>query len=288
MKKILFFLLMVLLISGCAGKRHYSSSLMDYLYPNSQQKVYPSMPVLDLPIKVGIAFVPNHEAKGSDGFASIFFTGKDRPDNIPISEKERMELLDIVAQEFKQQEFISSIELIPSDYLSPYGGFDNLEQVRTMYGLDVIALISYDQVQNIDEGFMSLSYWTIIGAYIVKGEKNSTNTLMDAAVFHIPSKSLLFRAPGTSFVKGSATPINLDEQLRKDAAEGLQLATGKMIENLKIQLELFQEKVKEQPERYKVTYRSGFLSGGAVHPGLSIFIALIGIAAGFSGWRRKK
>ena len=227
MKKILFFLVVVLLMSGCAGKRHYSSSLMDYLYPNSQQEMTPSLPVLNLPLKVGIAFVPNHEAKGSSGFWS--WSGSKRPDNIPISERERMELLDIVAQEFKQQEFISSIELIPSDYLSPYGGFDNLGQVRTMYGLDVIALISYDQVQNIDEGFMSLTYWTIIGAYIVQGEKNSTNTLMDAAVFHIPSKSLLFRAPGTSLVKGRSTPVNLDEQLRKDAAEGLQLATGKMI-----------------------------------------------------------
>ncbi len=287
MKKILFFLLTVLLISGCAGKRHYSSSLMDYLYPNSQQEVYPSMPVLDLPLKVGIAFVPNHEEKGSAGFWS--FSGSKHPDNIPISEKERMELLDIVAQEFKEQEFIDIIELIPSDYLSPYGGFDNLGQVRTMYGLDVIALISYDQVQNIDEGFMSLTYWTIIGAYIVKGEKNSTNTLMDAAVFHIPSKSLLFRAPGTSFVKGSATPVNLDEQLRKDAAEGLHLATGKMIENLKIQLELFQKKVEEQPERYKVTYQSKSSRGsGSIHFGLSMFFVLIGIAAGFSGWRRRK
>ncbi|NOQ41389.1 MAG: rhombotarget lipoprotein [Desulfuromusa sp.] len=286
MKKALVFLVAVLLVSGCAGKRHYSSSLMDYLYPNTQKEISPTMPVLDLPIKVGIAFIPNHEAKESGSF---WLWGRgDRPDNVPISEKERMELMELVVQEFKQQEFIDSIELIPSDYLSPYGGFDNLDQIRTMYGLDVVALLSYDQVQNIDEGFMSLSYWTIIGAYLIQGEKNSTNTLMDAAVFHIPSKSLLFRAPGTSFVKGRSTPVNLDEQLRKDAAEGLQLATDKMSENLKIQLELFQKKVKEQPERYQVTYRPGSSYGGSIQSWLAICLVFIGLGAGFSRWRQKK
>lgn len=285
MKRLWFVLCVVLLLSACAGKRHYSTSLMDYLYPNSQREVTPTMPTLDLPIKVGIAFVPNQSTRGSANFWS--WSGQ-RPNSVQISEKERMELMAGVAQEFKQQDFIDSIELIPSDYLTTSGGFDNLEQIRTMYGLDVIALLSYDQVQNTDEGFMSLTYWTIIGAYMVRGEKNSTNTLLDAAVFHIPSKSLLFRAPGTSFVKGRATPVNLDEQLRKDAAEGLQLASAKMIDNLKIQLDLFKQKVKEQPEKYQLTYRPGSSYGGSVQAWLSLIMVAVGISAGISGWRRRK
>lgn len=285
MKKYLFFLLVVLLVSGCAGKRHYSSSLMGYLYPQSQQEVSPSMPVLNLPLKVGIAFVPNQEVKASRNFWSW---NRHLPKVLPLSEKERMELMDGVAAEFKETDFINHIELIPSAYLTAYGGFDNLDQVRTMYGLDVVALLSYDQVQNIDEDFMSLSYWTIIGAYIVRGEKNSTNTLIDAAVFHIPSRSLLFRAPGTSFVKGKATPVNLDEQLRKDSSVGLQLASLTLIDNLKIQLDLFQQKVKEQPERYQVTYRSGSSYGGSMSGWLSIFMVLVGVVAGVTRWSGKK
>ncbi|MBN1957903.1 MAG: rhombotarget lipoprotein [Desulfuromonadales bacterium] len=285
MKRLIFILCVALLVSGCAGKRHYSSSLMDYLYPNSQREVIPSMPTLDVPLKVGIAFVPNQSIRGDGSFWS--WSGQ-RPHAVPISEKERMELMAGVAREFEQQDFISSIELIPSGYLTASGGFDNLEQIRTMYGLDVIALLSYDQVQNTDEGFMSLSYWTIIGAYMVRGEKNSTNTLLDAAVFHIPSKSLLFRAPGTSFVKGKATPVNLDEQLRKDAAEGLQLASAQMIDNLKIQLDLFKQKVKEQPEKYQVTYRPGSSYGGSIQTWLSLVMVAVGVFAGVSGWRRRK
>lgn len=284
MKKILIFLVVILLMSGCAGKRHYSSSLMDYLYPNTQKEVSPSTPVLNLPIKVGIAFVPNQSAGGNEAFS--IWSGH-RPQYASISEKERMELMSMVAEEFKKHNFINDIELIPSGYLTTHGGFDNLEQIRTMYNLDVIALLSYDQVQNTDEGVLSLSYWTIIGAYIVKGEKNSTNTLMDAAVFHIPSKSLLFRAPGTSFVKGKATPVNLDEQLRNDAAEGFQLATQNMIENLKIQLAQFQGKVKEEPEKYQVTHRAGSSYGGSFQPlQVLLLISMAGLA-GFLSWRKK-
>lgn len=284
MKKILIFLVAVLLMAGCAGKRHYSSSLMDYLYPNTQKEVSPSTPVLELPVKVGIAFVPNQSASGNEAFSSL---RGNRRQYSSISEKERMELMSMVAEEFKKHDFIDDIELIPSGYLTSRGGFDNLEQIRTMYNLDVIALLSYDQVQNTDEGFLSLSYWTIIGAYIVQGEKNSTNTLMDAAVFHIPSKSLLFRAPGTSFVKGKATPVNLDEQLRNDAAEGFQLATQNMIENLKIQLAQFQEKVKKQPEKYQVTRRAGSSYGGSLQPQQVLLLIAIAGLAGFLSRRKK-
>jgi len=287
MKIILFFLVIVLLVPGCAGKRHYSSSLMDYLYPNTQKTVVPTVPVLNLPIKIGIAFVPNQSARGHEALYS-WRSQRREQQYASISEKERMELLTVVAKEFKQHDFIDNIELIPSGYLTSHGGFDNLQQVRTMYNLDVIALLSYDQVQHTDEGFLSLSYWTIVGAYIVQGEKNSTNTLMDAAVFHIPSKKLLFRAPGTSLVKGNATPVNLDEQLRNDAAKGFQLATEDMIVNLKIQLELFQQKVKEQPEKYQVTHRAGHNYGGSIQPFLALLLISGAGGAVFLRCRRKK
>ena len=285
MKKILIGLAVLLLVGGCAGKRHYSSSLMDYLYPAIQQTMTPSLPVLSLPLKVGIAFVPDHSASGYDPFS----TWKAHHGQYSsISEKERMELMETVAKEFKQHDFIESIELIPSGYLTQRGGFDNLQQVRTMYGLDVIALLSYDQVQNIDEGLLSLSYWTIVGAYVVKGQKNSTNTLMDAAVLHIPSKTLLFRAPGTSFVAGKATPVNLDEQLRLDAAEGFQLATSDMIGNLKLQLDLFRQKVKEQPDKYQVVSKPGSSYGAGISSSFALLLLLSGAVAWLVQWRQER
>lgn len=287
MRRILFHFLALFLLtflSSCAGKRHFSSSLMDYLYPNSQQTMEPTVPVLNLPLKVGIAFVPGQSTSGHDPFATWKVH---RGDYDTISEKERMDLMKSVADEFRQYDYIESIELIPSGYLTKRGGFDNLQQIRTMYGLDVIALLSYDQVQNIDEGVLTMSYWTLVGAYLIKGEKNSTNTLMDAAIFHIPSNSLLFRAPGTSFVAGTATPVNLDEQLRKDSVEGFEQATANLVKSLKIQLDLFNEKVKTQPEKYKVISRPGSSYGSSTSAPFGLLLLAIGIAVWFLEWRRK-
>ena len=254
-KRLCIVLSLAVLIAGCSGKRHYSSSLMGYLYPEEQKVVQKGQPTLELPIRVGIAFVPDSTATGSEAFHT--WSGHQGTYHA-LDEKERMDLMESVADEFRDYDFIESIELIPSAYLSPRGGFDNLQQVSTMYDIDVIALVSYDQVQHTDEGLLSLSYWTIVGAYVVQGEKNSTSTLIDAAVFHIPSKNLLFRAPGKSLVKDSATPVNLNEQLRNDAVEGFGAATEDMIINLQIQLDLFQEKVKRQPERYNIETKASY------------------------------
>lgn len=279
---------LMFLTAGCSGKRHYSSSLMGYLYPKEQKVVQQGQPVLKLPLKVGIAFVPDTTASGREAFSS--WSGH-RGVYHALSEAERMDLLASVAGEFRDYDFIENIEIIPSAYLTPKGGFDNLQQVRTMYDIDVIALVSYDQVQHTDEGLLSISYWTVIGAYIFKGEKNSTNTLVDAAVFHIPSKNLLFRAPGRSFVKGRATPVNLNEQLRSDASEGFTAATRDMVANLKIQLGLFEEKVKQQPEKYRIETRSDYRGpksfGGSLGAFSSIAL-LIGMTAVWHNDRRRK
>ena len=260
-----------ILATGCATRStHQASSVMQYLYSGKQQMVEPA-PVahLTLPLRVGIAFVP-----GGSNYSTR-----------SLSEKEKMELLGSIGKEFKGLPFVKSIEIIPSPYLTPQGSFTNLDQIRTMYGVDVIALISYDQVQHTDQGLLSLSYWTLVGAYVVKGERNDTSTMLDAAVYHIPSRKLLFRAPGTSHVKGSATPVNLSEQLRIDAQSGFSEAAGNLVENLKVQLELFKEKVKETPEEYRVTTAPSYRGGGSVG-GLTAFI--LAAAGGIVTWYGRK
>jgi rhombotail lipoprotein len=148
-----------------------------------------------------------------------------------------------------------------------------------MYGVDVIVLLSYDQVQYTDEGLLSISYWTLVGAYVIQGEKNDTSSMIDAAVYHIPSRKMLFRAPGISQVKGSATPVNLQEQLREDSKQGFTKASENMVANLKEQLELFKEKVKESPEEYKVVHKPGYqgsTGGGSFGSFSFILLAWIG------------
>lgn len=261
----LFILIFCIAFIGCANltkstKKHYSSSVYKYLYSDKKGHIEtPGIPLLSLPLRVGIAFVPE-----VDGLHAL-------------TEKDRMGFMNEVSKHFKKYEFVKEIELIPSPYLTGRGSFANLDQIRTIYGLDIIALLSYDQTQFTDNGLASIAYWTIIGAYIIPGEKNDTHTMVDAVVYDIQSRKMLFRAPGISHIKGLATPINLEEELRADSLQGFKEASVKVIENLDIQLELFKEKVKDQPKEYKVVHKPGYTGGGSLDASVIIFILMLGI-----------
>ncbi|WP_432280133.1 rhombotarget lipoprotein [Shewanella aestuarii] len=265
-----------LCLSGCASQQvNTKSSVMDYLYPKSaDMQVSPTIPHLNLPLRVGVAFVPVSDSRS---YANNFWSGQSYAGG--LTEAKKTEILEHVADNFRGLDFVSNIEVIPSAYLTAGGSFANLSQIKTMYGIDVIALVSYDQVQFTDESVLSLSYWTIVGAYIVSGEKNDTNTLIDTVVYDIASQSMLFRAPGTSQVSGRSTPINLAEELRADSLKGFEQASINMVENLKTQLAVFKQRVKENPEQVKITRSEGYSGAGSVR--LFDFMLLMGLLLGY-------
>lgn len=250
--------------------QHATTSVVDYLYPNAKKEPIADqgVPVLNLPMRVGIAFVPERGVSH-------------------LTEAKKTELLEKVAANFKSLDYIKSIEIIPSAYLTPQGGFTNLEQIRAMHGVESMALVSYDQKQFTDEGIASIVYWTIVGAYVVPGEKNSTYTMVDTVIMHIPSRKLLFRAPGTSQIKGYSTPINLSEKLRLDSEKGFNEAVDKMIPNLGQQLASFREKVKASPEEYQVVRSDGSSRGGG---SMELWMALLlgAVVAGGAWWSRRQ
>jgi rhombotail lipoprotein len=271
--RFVFALLLTLALFGCATTRttHHATGVVDYLYPNTKDPVVtPGIPVLTLPARVGIAFVPSAVSPGAYRVHGSF----------ALTEKRKMDVMQEVADHFKKYPFVKEIEIIPSPYLTPKGGFANLDQIRTMYGVNVIALVSYDQTQFTDQGVLSLAYWTIVGAYVVQGEKNDTQTMVDAVVYDIPSRKMLFRAPGTSLIKGHSTPVNLSEQLRTDSDIGFGKATEQMIANLDVQLASFREKVKARPEEFKVERTGEYVErtgGGALD---AFALALLAILCG--------
>lgn len=268
-------LAVAMLASGCAGmqSRHTTTSVVDYLYPNQHDPVAQvGTPVLSLPMTVGIAFVPD---KWGQTRASA------------LTESKKTELLNRVAEHFRELDYVKAIEIIPSAYLTPKGGFANLEQIRTMYGIETIALVSYDQAQFTDEGMASVLYWTIVGAYVIPAEKNSTSTMVDAVVMHIPSRKMLFRAPGVSHIKGLSTPVNLSEELRVDSEKGFNEAVDKMIVNLDAQLVAFEDKVKSSPKEYTVVDRGGSYGSGAIGFPAGALISLL-LCAGAWWARREK
>jgi rhombotail lipoprotein len=246
-------------LTGCVGwtdsRNTHASSVMQYLYPTEPTRIEePAIPELTLPLRVGVAFVPAGDGRQNNYGNSAGQT---------FTEQQKADLLAKVAARFSGLPYVGKIEIIPSAYLRPGGGFENLRQVRGMFGVDVVALVSYDQVQFTDSNFLSLVYWTIVGAYIVEGERNDTQTLMDAVVYDIESRQMLFRAPGTSQVKASATPINLQAELRTDSAKGFDLATEEMIKNLETELAAFRVRVKERPEEIRIVNRPGYSGAGS-------------------------
>src|SRR5688572_25474024 len=154
-------------LSGCVGmwgerRHHESSSVVQFLYPDQAMPfVQPQIPTLRLPLRVGVAFVPSGMT-GSRGFSHI---------QANFTEQQKTELMRKVSAQFKALPFVQSIEIIPATYLRPGGGFTNLDQVRAMLGVDVIALIAYDQAQSSDDTEASLAYWTIVGSYLVEGQR---------------------------------------------------------------------------------------------------------------------
>ncbi len=207
------------------------SSLMDYLYPKQQSAPAPNPAGarLKLPLRVGIAFVPGG-------------TSSWRVQNLMAPGQEKV-LLEVVKQSFKDKPWVSEIKLVPSTYLRAGGGFENMDQVARMYGSDVMALVSVDQIQYTDPKWYSFTYLSIVGAYVLPGDTNDTRTLIDAAVYDVASHTFLLRAPGQSQLKGSSTWAYREVKLREHSAKGLELAMTDLAKNLDAEVASFKAEI---------------------------------------------
>ncbi len=247
-----FFTALLLLLGACSifgpsVKNRQAASVVDYLYPAAQPPEPSAQPLarLKLPLRVGLAFAPQNGMR-------------------QISSGERNEMLMRVKTAFADRPFIAQIEVIPEAYLRPRGGFENLDQVARMFQLDVICLMSYDQIQYMDDNPMSMLYWTVVGAYVIPATKYSTHTLLDAAVFDVASRRLLFRAPGVSHISANRPPAVASEYARESLGKGFGQALDHLIPALQTELDGFRERVKNDAT-VKVEPRpgySGYRGGG--------------------------
>lgn len=256
-----------LLLTGCSTMWNWgggarsgaSSSLVDYLYPDGEKPpdVEQTIPYLELPLRVGIGFVPGQAGYGT------------------ISEATKMQLLAKVKAEFIDREYISHIEVIPDTYLRSSRGVIGMQQVARLYDVDIMALVSYDQVAVSEENPAGLLYWTIVGAYLIKATSNEVQTFVDTAVFDVDTAKLLFRAPGTHTMSGRSTLVEAGEVVRKVKDESFTAAMEQMTGNLAVELDRFQERVKENPNVANTQWRPG--SGGGAFGWLTlVLLALIG------------
>jgi rhombotail lipoprotein len=192
-----------------------------------------------------------------------------------ISATEKQELLEQVADSFRDRPFVESIDAIPETYMRSARGVQGMRQVAAMYDVDVMALVSYDQISFSSERDSALLYWTVVGALVVKGNSNEVQTMIDTAVFDVETSKLLFRAPGTHHEQDNATLMDTGKELRKLRSAGFVAATDDMIVNLDQELDGFREAV-EKGERAQIEWKTGSGGGGG---GGSLALPLLALLA---------
>lgn len=247
------------LVSKQSGRQVISSSLVDFLYPNKKERVVhkQEIPILKLPVKVGISFLPSQNWRG------------DR-----VSESNKVTLLKKVKASFSQYRYIENISIIPSVYLrnvNNNSGFDTLEQVARLHNVDIIALVSYDQMTQSLHNNASLLYWTIVGMYVVPGNENNIQTFVDTAIFDVRSRKMLLRAPGVSSLRKHSTAVGVDRVMNNKSLQGFHLAFDDMIKNLNAELVGFKERAK-QGKIATIQHRPGYSAGGSWGGGLLIML----------------
>ena len=245
---------------GASAVRHSSSSLVEFLYPNGTPPPREdNVPELHVPLRVGLAFLPGRGAGAAGPDAAL-----------------RQELLERVRQHFSERKFVSEIVIIPDYYLGAQRGFAGLEAVQRLYSVDVMALVSYDQVMHADENNWSLGYLTIVGMYVLKGNRYDVSTLVDLAVVDPATRSLVLRAGGIDTRHGSVTLIEERRESREAGASGFSAASEQMIQHFDAALTDFEAQVRAGHANVRVVRKDGSGGGAFTWPWL---LALLPLAA---------
>lgn len=264
-----------LMLSGCAAldammfggaghrQTHNSSSLVEFLYPNGAlPPAENQIPELRVPLRVGLAFLPT---QGGAGPTAV----------------QRDELLERIRQRFADRKFVTEIVTIPDYYLRTSRGFEGLQGVQRLYAIDIMALVSYDQVTNTGENDWSLGYLTIVGAYVLKGSTHDVATLVDLAVVDPVTQSLILRAGGTDSRNRNTTLVDKEREVRESSAASFATATTQMIDNFDLALTKFEADVRAGKANVRVAQRAstGARGGGGSFGPLALGVLLILLAA---------
>ena len=250
MRTLLGVIAIVGVLSGCAAGRsetHNTSSLVSFLYPDgSPPPAQNAIPELRVPLRVGLAFLPSQ--------ASFGLTQLDAA--------HKQELLERIRGRFADRKFVSDIVIIPDYYLGANRGFAGLEGVQRLYNVDLMALVSYDQVTYTENNKWSLGYLTIVGAYMVKGTINDTTTLVDLAVVDPKTRSLVLRAGGTDTHHQNSTLVDTEHNVRLAGSASFDSATKQMMGNFDEALTVFENDVHAGRANVHVVSRGGSSGGG--------------------------
>jgi rhombotail lipoprotein len=223
---------------NCGSQTRASSSLVDFLYPEgAAPPAANSIPELRVPLRVGLAFLPEG--------------GKAR--GLPAARQQ--ELLERMRERFRTRKFVQEIVIIPEYYLTNARGFAGLEGVQRLYNVDVMALVSYDQITHFDDNRLSLGYLTIVGAYVLKGSRYDATTLVDLAVVDPATRSLVLRAGGVDSRRANTTLVDQQVEARGAALDSFDAATDQLMVHFDQALTQFEADVRAGKANVRVASR---------------------------------
>lgn len=256
-------LFLATLLAGCAGlepllcwpgcnhrgrQSHGSSSLVGFLYPEGTDAVPANaLPTLPVPLRVGLGFLPDRDGAPVEGLEAA----------------RREHVMARIAEHFRSRDFIADIVLVPDYYLRDARGFAGLAGVQRLYGVDLMALVSYDQVRYQDDRGLAAGYLTVVGAYVLKGTRQDVTTLMDMAVIEPATRSIVLRAGGTDTRVQNTTYVGSEVAGRRAAAAGFDAAADQLIEHFDVALGQLEADIRAGKSTVKVQARDGGSGGGA-------------------------
>ena len=248
-----------------------STPLVDFLYTEGKVPAQDAQPELHLPIRVAVSFLPSENGPRSFQPGAI----------------DREKVLNALRDHFRALPYVSDIVIVPDYYLhaGKGDGLMQIEQLSRLYHFDLFALVSYDQIQSSYQTDRSLAYFTIVGAYFVRGDRNETHTLLDVAVIDPKSRALVMRAGGTSALKANVTAVDAERHADAQSTRGFELATGQLIANFSRELTDFENRVREGTAPVRVV-KQGANSGGSGALDPLLLVALLATATLASRGRR--
>jgi rhombotail lipoprotein len=256
----------------CRSESHNTSSLVGFLYPNGEMPpAQDAIPELHVPLRIGLAFLP---AQSPGNYADLDAAHKEQ-------------ILERIRARFADKKFVSEIVVIPDYYLQTNRGFEGLQGVQRLYNVDLMALVSYDQVTHRDDKNWSLTYLTIVGAFVIKATDHDVATLVDLAVVDPATHSLVLRAGGTDGSHGHSTLAQAEQESRIDGAKSFDMASGQMIANFDAALNVFQASVRAGHANVRVVDRNGTPAGGSGGGG-AIGVLEAALLALLLAWRENR
>jgi len=244
---------------GCGSRHTGSTPLVDFLYPKGIVPKDDATPELKLPLTVGLSFLPTRAGQAA------------------LDARQKEEILSSIREHFRSLSYVRDIVILSDGYLNATGGFDSLQQLARLQNLDVVALVSYDQLAKRSENNRSLAYLTIVGAFLMRGSESQTSTLLDLAVVEPKTRSLILRAAGTDYTSGSSTAVRQGATMEQQSGRGLTAATVQLNSNLERELTAFSERVRTGNAPVRVVKRESGSGGGAAFDVLTL-LPLLGMA----------